>query len=126
MKSKAKLFLTVACVVILSDALASVASRSLSFNYTNLVWVSLCLYLGSGYIGCKYHDFPTGVLAGTVAGLSDSTIGWALSSAIGSNIMSDQPRHTPLSILIVIIIVTTTGTFFGLLGALLGRLVRSK
>ena len=122
---KAKLFLTVAGAVILFDALASLASRSLSFNYANLVWVSLCLYLASGYFGCKYHDFLSGILAGSIAGLSDSTIGWALSAAIGPDTTS-HPRPAPLSILIVIVIVTTTGTLFGLLGALLCRLVRSK
>ena len=126
MRNKARLFLTIACVVILFDVAASFASRSLRFNYGNLIWAFWCLYLASGYFGCKYHDFRTGVMAGLIAGLSDSTIGWALSHAIGPYLPSRHPPLTLLLISVVVIIVTATGTFFGLIGALFGKIIKRQ
>jgi len=106
MKKRVQFYFIVASVIVLFDLVASIISRTLEFDYTKLGWVSWGLYFAAGYFGCKYFDFLSGVVAGLVAGLSDSTIGWAVSSAIGPYIPFAQPRYTVLLILIVVIIVS--------------------
>jgi hypothetical protein len=126
MRNKGRFFLTVACFIILFDVVASFASRSLRFNYGNLVWASWFLYLVSGYVGCMYYDFRAGVVAGLIAGLSDSTVGWALSSFIGPYTTRPHPSPSSLTISLVIVIVTTKGVLLGLVGALLCKIARRK
>jgi hypothetical protein len=123
MKNQAKFYLAIACVIILFDIAASFASRAAQFNYTNLAWVSWGLYVACGYFGCKYRGFLGGVVAGLVAGLSDSTVGWALSCLIGPYLPFAQPgRYAPVLIAVAIVIVTAMGAFFGLVGALLCKI----
>ena len=116
----------VASVIVLFDLIASVASRTLEFDYTKLGWLSLGLYFAAGYFGCKYFNFLSGVLAGLVAGLSDSTIGWAVSSAIGPYIPFTPPQYTPLVILIVVMFISAMSTFLGLIGALLCKITKRR
>jgi hypothetical protein len=61
MKKRIHFVLIVVGVIVLFDALASAISRTLQLDYTKLFWVSFLLYLATGYFGCKYFDFLTGV-----------------------------------------------------------------
>ena len=79
MKNLVKLYLIIAFTIIIFDIVASFASRTLRFDYTDLALVSWGLYVASGYFGHKYYSILGGVGAGGVAGLTDSTIGWAAS-----------------------------------------------
>lgn len=124
--NKTRFYLAVAGGIVLFDVVASLASKALGFDYTSLVWVSWCLYIASGYFGCKRYGFPWGVLAGAVAGLADSTAGWALSSAIGPHIPFAQAVYSPLLITVVVITVTLKGTLSGFVGALLGLVTRRR
>jgi hypothetical protein len=124
MKKRIQFYLVVACVIVLFDLIGSVMSRTLVFDYTKLGWVSWGLYFAAGYFGCKYFDLLSGVVAGLVAGLSDSTVGWAVSSAIGPYIPFTQPPYTLLLILIVVIIVSSKSTFLGLIGALFCKIIK--
>ena len=124
--NKIQFYLAVAGVIILFDVVASLVSKTLSFDYTSLVWVSWCLYIASGYLGYKFHGLLGGVLAGLVAGFADATTGWMLSSAIGAYVPFEQPVYSPLLIAGVVIIVSLTGTVFGVVGALLGLLTRRR
>ena len=124
--NKTQFYLTVAVGIVLFDVVASLASKTLSFDYTGLVWVSRCLYITSGYFGYKVYGFWGGVLAGLVAGLADSTAGWMLSSAIGPYIPYAQPVYSPLLIMVVVLTVSLKGTLFGCVGALLGLLTRRR
>jgi hypothetical protein len=126
MGEKPQFYLTVAGVIILFDVVASFASRGLRFDYAFLSWVTLCLYFVSGYFGYKFHGLLGGALAGLVAGLADSTVGWTLSSVVGAYVPSEGYRPTPLFIAAVVIIVTLKATFFGLVGALLGWFIRGR
>jgi hypothetical protein len=122
-QKRLQLFLIVAAFIILFDAVTAAASRALTLDYTSFGWASYFFYAAAGYFGHKNFDLPTGVAAGFVAGLADSTIGWYLSSLIGPFIPFAQPHYTPLLITVTIILVTLTGAFFGLLGSLLFKFV---
>jgi hypothetical protein len=124
MSTKTQFYLAVAGVIILFDVVASFASRALRFDYTSLAWVSLCLYFASGYLGCKFHGLLGGALAGLVVGLADSTVGWALSSAVGPYVPSEKSNATPLLIAAVVTIVTLKATFVGFGGGLLGWVIK--
>jgi hypothetical protein len=123
MKQRIKFYLTIAGIIVMFDAVASAASRTLLLDYTKLAWASYIFYVAVGYLGCKYFDLPSGIAAGLVAGLFDSTLGWFLSSTIEPYIPFAQPHYTPLLVSVVIIMVSLTGALFGLVGALLSRMV---
>jgi hypothetical protein len=72
-----------------------------------------------GYLGCKFYGLLGGILAGLVVGISDSTIGWALSSVIKPYISFEQPDYTFPLILEIIASVSLGASIFGLIGALL-------
>lgn len=122
MRKRATLYLGIAIAVVTFDVAASFLSKSLHINYLNFAWGSWGLYTASGYLACRRFTFLEGILGGAVAGLSDSTIGWAVSFLIGPYISYEQPNFSPILIAIVIIFVTMSGTIFGLLGALLSKL----
>jgi hypothetical protein len=111
---------------VLFDVTASLASRFLKFDYTSLSWASWCLYVLAGFLGCRFHGFAAGVVTGLVVGVTDATLGWLVDLAIKPYAPFKQPPYSLALILITIIIVTFEGLFFGLIGALLGLLVRQK
>jgi hypothetical protein len=129
MKKRIQFGLIVVGVIVLFDALASVLSRTLQIDYAKLFWLSFLLYLAPGYFGCKCFDFLTGLGGGFFAGLTDSTVGWFVSSAIGPYISTAQQQYGAVVIVFTVITVSVLGAFFGLIGALvckiIGRVARS-
>src|SRR5882672_1724154 len=116
MTFKKKILITIA-VVVGFDVIASLASRLLQFDYTNLVWVSLAIYLAAGYWGALRRGFLFGLLLGALAGLTDSTIGWWVSTMIRPfSRMGIPPLGLSLQF-IILIIVTPLAFGFGLVGA---------
>ena len=104
-------------IVVGFDAIASVLSRSFQFDYTRLIWVSLLIYFAVGYWGAHRRGVRYGMLLGALAGLADSTIGWAISRMIGPFIETATPPLDPTVILTVVVTVTMTGFVLGLIGA---------
>ena len=123
MKRRIKFYLIVAVVIVMFDAVASAASRTLVVDYTKLSLITYILYVVTGYLGCKSFDLLTGTAAGFIAGLCDSTIGWFLSSVIRPYIPFAEPQYTPLMVSVVIIMVSVGGALFGFVGALLSKIV---
>jgi hypothetical protein len=116
MTFKKKILVTIA-VVVGFDVVASLASRLLQFDYTNLILVSLAIYLGAGYWGAHKRGFFFGLLLGALAGLTDATLGWWVSTLIRP--FSRMPIP-PLSLslqFIILIIVTPLAFGFGFVGA---------
>jgi hypothetical protein len=122
MKKRIQFGLIIVAAIVLFDALASVLSRTLEIDYAKLFWISFLLYLAAGYFGCKYFDLLTGLGGGFVAGLTDSTVGWLVSSAIGPY-SSTQQQYGLVIILFTVIIVSVLGAFFGLIGALVHKII---
>ena len=122
MSFKAKLLVTF-LVVVGFDAVASLLSRSLQFDYGNLMWVSFVLYVVIGFWGAYRLGFVYGMLLGTFAGLIDSTAGWFVSRMIGPFLRTGVPTLEPIVIAIVIVVVTASSFALGSLGALVCKLV---
>ncbi len=124
MKKHFQFYLTVILAIALFDVIASLASRMFVFDYTKLFWASWCCYFIAGFVGCKRLGFIGGIAAGLVAGFGDATLDWFLSTAVGPY-FPNRPQQ-PYGVVIVgitIIIVSTLGTFFGLIGAALSKLL---
>jgi hypothetical protein len=119
MKSEARLYFSIVCVIVLFDAAASLASRWMKFEYAQLFWVSWCIYSAAGFFALRYRGLRGGALAGLTAGFTDSTVGWAVSSAIGPY-TAFRNLEGPLWILVLMVVipVTLSGAAFGVLGAL--------
>ncbi|MGE5323280.1 MAG: hypothetical protein ACM3SW_10475 [Actinomycetota bacterium] len=121
MKSKVRLYLTVACLIVLFDLAGSLASRVLHFDYGSLTVGSLFLYGVSGYMAFRYHRIVGGLLAGLMAGFCDSTVGWALSTAIHPYMRYPAPRLTVFVVSVTVVFVTLVGGFFGFTGAVIAK-----
>jgi len=119
-----KIYLTVIVLVVLFDVVGSIASRLLLFDYTKLFWMSWCIYFIAGFVGYRRLGFLSGAAAGLIAGLGDATFGWFLSSAIGPYLPNrTQQQYGIVIVIITIVIVTILGAFFGLVGALVSKLL---
>ena len=121
MKNKTQLFISVSSAIVVFDVAGSFASRLLHFDYAGLMGVTFCLYMVCGYLGFQYRQLLGGFLAGLMAGVADSTAGWALSTAIHPYTRSPQPRVTIFMVSVVIIFVSLVGGFFGFTGAVIAK-----
>jgi hypothetical protein len=127
MKRYLQFYLTVILAVVLFDVVAAFASRIFLFDYTRLFWVSSCIYLIAGFVGCNRLGFVGGIGAGLVAGFGDATLGWFLSNLIGPYVPHQLQPYGILVIAITIVIVSTLGTLFGLIGAIFSKvLIRGR
>jgi hypothetical protein len=70
-------------VVIAYDTTASLASLSLGFTYAYAGIGSAIIYATGGFFAASAAGFKSSILVGVVAGLTDATIGWGISWAIG-------------------------------------------
>jgi len=104
------------------DAVTSLLSRSLQFDYTNFLWVSFVIYVAVGFWGALHQGFVYGTLLGGIAGLSDSTIGWFVSQVIGPFIQPKLPSPNLIVIGLTIVFVTLVALAFASIGALVCKL----
>src|SRR6266581_7232186 len=116
MTFKKKILITIA-VVVGFDVVASLASRLLQFDYANLILVSLAIYLGAGYWGAHRRGFLFGLLLGALAGLTDSTIGWWVSTLVRPYSRMGIPALDLSLQFIILIIVTPLAFGIGFVGA---------
>ena len=115
-------------MIVMFDVAASFASRLLRFDYASLYAGDIMLYMVGGYLGFQYRQLLGGFLAGLIAGLADSTVGWALSVAIHPFVRYPQPR-TIFTVSVTIVFVTLVGGYFGFAGAVIAKgisLVRAE
>lgn len=121
MKNKTQLFISVASAIVVFDVAGSFASRLLHFDYASLMSVTVFLYMACGYLGFQYRQILGGFLTGLVAGLADSTAGWALSVAIHPYTRQPEVRPTIFTVSVTIVFVTLVGGFFGFTGAVIAK-----
>jgi len=105
------------------DAVASFLSRMLQFEYTKLMWVSFLIYVVVGYWGAHRRGFVYGMFLATLAGFSDSTIGWFISRMIGPFLQNPVQSFGPVLVLLTVFIVITLAFVFGSFGAVLCKLL---
>ena len=116
MTFKVKILISVLAIVGF-DAVASIASRTLKFEYTRFMWLSFLIYICVGYYGAYRQGFGYGMVLGALAGLSDSTLGWLVSRMIGPFVQTPMPSLNPVLVAMVVIVVTASALLFGSLGA---------
>ena len=115
------LFWGVAAVLVIATVGAA-AARSFGFQYWMLSAISLAIYFGVGRAAAKTGAAVARATSlGTVVGLIDVTLGWALSSAIGPGRLEDSPFSGPLAIVVGALVSLGAFVLAAWLGALAGR-----
>lgn len=113
------------CFTILSlDALASIASRRLNFNYARLAPLSFVIYAAIGFAGTRVADQTTGIVLAAAVGFSDATIGWQISMMLKANTGSVGNNPSVSRWVLTAIFVTLVAAICGLAGSELLRLIR--
>ena len=114
-----------AIAVVLFDAIAALASRSMGFAYTNASYGSFLIYAIAGFFGAKVASWKGAALVGLALGLVDATIGWAVSWVIGPG----RPPDTTFSVWmwpVVAISVSITAIICALIGGVVARVLKSE
>ena len=107
--------------VISFDAVGSLASRSLGFKYKSLIFGSWLLYATVGYFVGRGSDLWSCAFAGSIVGLVDATLGWAVSWWIGpGHPTAELSASAAVSIVLIIVL---SGAAFGWIGGVVSRLL---
>ena len=117
-----KFFALSALVVIAFDAVSSIASLALGFPYTYAAIGSAIIYIILAFYCARKFGFLAAVLLGAVMGITDSTIGWAVSWFIGPGRLP-VGTLTPLIWLISAAFVVFLGAIYGVVGGGIGALI---
>ena len=120
------ILISVAAVLVF-DTVAAVASRTTGFPYTSAVYGSYIIYAVAGCFGMRASGrLWAGALAGGVAGLADSTLGWLISNAIGPYIPPMELPTGPAAVVVVVILVTLSAAVIGLIGAFVAKVRKAS
>ena len=127
MKKEHKILLGGIIAVALLDAIGSVASRQLDFDYARLSYVSFVIYATTGFLATRTVDLKTGVIYGALLGFFDSTIGLKISMLLDANTGDFSYEQLTLVIwIITVVVMIVFGAIAGLIGGGLARLIRNK
>ena len=119
-----KVFLTGAILVLGFDTVGASASRLLGFPYA-VLWIgSFIVYLAVTGRAAVRSGLLAAIAVGALLGLVDSTLGWAISWAIGPG-RPTEPM-TSAAIGAAILFVVALGAAWGLLGGIAARSVVGK
>ena len=119
-----KVFLTGAILVLGFDTVGASASRLLGFPYA-VLWIgSFIVYLAVTCRAAVRSGLLAAIAVGALLGLVDSTLGWAISWAIGPG-RPTEPM-TSAAIGAAILFVVALGAAWGLLGGIAARSVVGK
>jgi hypothetical protein len=99
--------------VLLFDALGSFASKQFGFSYALLIPGSVLIYGLVAALVARRRDWLLGLFAGALMGLTDVTVGWAVSWIIGPG----KPE-TGLTAMTIVGAVITAFVLSGLAGAI--------
>ncbi len=116
--------LLVAFVMVAYDAVASGVSRVAGIEYRYFMFGSLLLCGLIGFFVSWRTSFVWGIVAGFVAGLAESTLGWAVSLWIGPTTAIAQETITTDLILFTIFVVTMSSMFFAAVGSSIAALAK--
>jgi hypothetical protein len=106
--------------VIVFDALASLASLGAGFNYEYSAFGSLLLYVAFGSWAGRVRAISFAVIVGALMGLSDASLGWAVSWILGPGRWQSGIPSIATWALIALQIVAVAA-LCGLLGGVLGK-----
>lgn len=126
MTSVTKVILGGAIAVVVFDALASVGSLHLGFEYSKAAFGSWLVYAAVGFLAARVGGglWPA-ALAGVLMGLVDATVGWTVSWAIGPGRLPEGTLSAAKWVLAATT-VAATGGCVGLLGGVVARLAAGR
>jgi predicted Zn-dependent protease len=119
-----KTFFTGALLVLLFDTVGATASRLIGFPYATLTIGSFIIYLALTHRAARQAGVLTAIAVGAVLGLVDSTLGWAISWAIGPGRPTEPMSAAPIAG--TILFVVGLGATWGLLGGIAARSMFGK
>lgn len=118
-------FFALSCLaVIVFDAVASVASLALGFPYTYAAFGSAVLYIAFAFFAARKFGFLAAVLFGFAMGITDATLGWAVSWAIGPGRLAASTLTLSVwlyTATFVVVLAAMYGLVGGGIGAITGR-----
>lgn len=123
MSNKFRLVAYGAGTVVAFDAIASLGSRVLQFQYTSASSGSYIIYATMGFFAWRAGGFGFTAQMGAILGLVDATAGWAVSTLLKAT-TPPMPDFTLLLWVIVAITVMVTGTICALIGGFAAKLTR--
>ena len=103
-------------LVTIIDALGSIASRKLNFNYGYLTPLSLGIYMLVGYLVSKEFGLTYAVISACIVGVFNATAGWQLSVALKANTGLDDEQLEKISLGYRIMGMIGIAAVFGFLG----------
>ncbi|MGH2943577.1 MAG: hypothetical protein ACRDLN_12475 [Solirubrobacteraceae bacterium] len=107
--------------VVVFDALAALASKTLEFDYALAELGSVLIYVAAGYaVGRVRGDLRACSVAGALVSLVDATAGWAVSAAIGPGRIEGAGAFIVVATIVGVVLV---GALLGWIG---GRLARAR
>ena len=126
MKPIVKIFLAAFILIVLLDAIGSIASRRLNFNYTIFAPLSFVIYSVFGFLSVKKIKLKSGVWVGVIIGFFDSTIGWKISTLLNANTGRANNEVTPVVWIINMICVIGVAAVCGLIGGLIAKKMKTQ
>jgi len=126
MNQKYKILLYGMLAVTLLDALGSLASRQLNFDYAVLGSVSFAIYGITAFIATRQYGLATGVLFAAILGFFDASAGWAISTFLMANTAELAIEITPLTWFTLALFNTGLAAFIGLVCGLLAVVIKGK
>lgn len=114
-----KFFALSSLSVIAFDAVASIASLGLGFPYSYATFGSAVLYIVFAYFAARMFGFRAALLLGAIMGITDVTLGWAVSWAIGPGRIAIDTL-TLSDWFYTAAFATVLGAIFGLIGGSIG------
>ncbi|NIJ77326.1 hypothetical protein FHT08_002409 [Xanthomonas campestris] len=113
-------FFALSCLaVIVFDAIASLASLVLGFPYTYAALGSAILYIAFSFFAARKFGFWAAVFLGVAMGMTDATLGWAISWATGPGRLA-AGTLTLSTWLYTATFVVVLGAIYGLIGGGVG------
>ena len=106
--------------VVVFDAIASLASLAIGFNYEYSAFGSMVLYCAFGYWASRVRTILFALIVGALMGLVDASLGWAVSWILGPGRWEPGVLTLPTWALIALQ-VTAVGALCALLGGVVGR-----
>ena len=120
-----QILLLIGCVtVIVFNALSSIASRRLNFNYGLLFPVSFAIYAAIGFFGNKLSDQSNGVIVATAVGFFEATVGWKISMVLKANTGKTPNNPSVLQWISTAVFVTLLAAVCGYVGTVIFKFLR--
>ena len=117
-------FFGLACISVLAfDALASFASLAIGFNYGRASFVSAAMYMVFAFFCARKFGFVTALLLGAAMGLTDATLGWAISWAIGPGRLAAE-IYSLYAVVFTAVLMVVLGIIYGSIGGGIGVLTK--